>query len=298
MSLKCKWVTGSQQPSRTTCRRLWSSRSYLSFWKRPTPSIAHDGNFGRKQPDLPSLSARTCAAKWQREGICLTGSRARSNSFRFQKKNEPRQDCSSTLWLFELCRPSQFAQTATVLNFTRSFLHLGPPAVADSPAAPGWAGEVLHRSILTDKSTFFRMFKRRFVQVFRHSNSLPLTKVSNLRTFVWALVHRQKFLKVQTNLAGDRQTHLHRIWKVTIFCTRPAVSFIFQKCRRNRNTAPSPLTILYLWTWSDFIFLVFLKLTDDVVDRACRRSWPSQKWTSLGVFKAVTTTKYKPQSLR
>ena len=41
--------------------------------------------------------------------------------FSFSKKNEPRQDCSSTLWLFELCRPSQFAPTATVLNFTRSF---------------------------------------------------------------------------------------------------------------------------------------------------------------------------------
>ena len=143
-SLHCKPTS-----SRTTCRRLWSSRSYLSFWKRPTPSIARDGNFRRKQPDLPSLSARTCAAKRQREGVCLTGSRARSNSFVFQK-NEPRQDCSSTLWLFELCRSSQFAPTATVLNFTRSFLHLSlPAAAADSPAAPGWAGEVLHRSIPT-----------------------------------------------------------------------------------------------------------------------------------------------------
>ena len=60
MSLKCKWVTGSQQcatvrnfcatpsarvdsmsslhckpSSRTTCRRLWSSRSYLLFWNVP-----------------------------------------------------------------------------------------------------------------------------------------------------------------------------------------------------------------------------------------------------------------------
>ena len=186
MSLKCKWVTGSQKcatvhifcatpsarvdsmsslhckptSSRTTCRSLWSSRSYLSFWKRPTPSIAHDENFGRKQPDLPSLSARTCAAKRQREGVCLTGSRARSNFFRFQKKWTS-TGLQFDLWLFELCRPSQFAPTATVLNFTRSFLHLGPPAAADSPAAPGWAGEVLHRSIPTStyqNSDFFRMF--------------------------------------------------------------------------------------------------------------------------------------------
>ena len=92
-----------------------------------------------------------------REGVCLTGSRARSNSFRFQKK-EPRQDCSSTLWLFELCRPSQFAPMATVLNFTRSFLHLGPPAAADSPAASGWAGEVLHRSIPTSTYRNFDYF--------------------------------------------------------------------------------------------------------------------------------------------
>ena len=123
MSLKCKWVTGSQQcatvrifcatpsarvdsmsslhckamSSHTTCRRLWSSRSYLSFWKRPTPSIAHDENFGRKQPDLPSLSARTCAAKRQRE---LEGVSHRFSCtlelFSFSKNNEPRQDCSST----------------------------------------------------------------------------------------------------------------------------------------------------------------------------------------------------------
>ena len=45
---------------------------------------------------------------------------------------------------------------------TNSYLHLGPPAAADSPAVPGWAGEVLHRSIPTSTSRnfdyFFRMF--------------------------------------------------------------------------------------------------------------------------------------------
>ena len=82
--------------------------------------------------------------------------------FSFSKKYEPQQDCSSILWLFELCRPSQFAPTATVLNFTRrpteSFLHLGSPAAADSPAAPGWAGEVLHRSIPTSTYRNFDFF--------------------------------------------------------------------------------------------------------------------------------------------
>ena len=48
-----------------------------------------------------------------------------------------------------------------IIQVRLSFLHLGLPAAADSPATPGWAGEVLHRSIPTctyRNFDFFRMF--------------------------------------------------------------------------------------------------------------------------------------------
>ena len=59
--------------------------------------------------------------------------------FVFKKKINLNRTAVRLYDFFELCRPSQFAPTATVLNFTRSFVHLGPPvtAAADSPAAPG-----------------------------------------------------------------------------------------------------------------------------------------------------------------
>ena len=52
------------------------------------------------------------------------------------------------------------------------------------------AGAVLHASSLPPFffSFFFLNNERRFVQVFYHSNSLPLTNLSNLQIFIWALV--------------------------------------------------------------------------------------------------------------
>ena len=158
-SLHCKTTS-----SCTTCRRLWSSRSYLSFWKLPTPSIAHDENCGRKQPDLPSLSARTCAAKRQREGVCLTGSRARSNSFRF-KKNEPRQDCSSTCDFLSCAGPRSSHQrqrfsTSNVVFYT--WVRLQLPIHRPHPAERARARCCIDRYRLVDllmgTSIFFRMF--------------------------------------------------------------------------------------------------------------------------------------------